>query len=273
MNVGLLYYLPLGYQDVKPGALIEAGLRHAFDPRHREHATSRGVTRGPAGPGGSIIVDAAAVPTEHFGYWPDRQKWRVIPGSKAWVGFYPDMPPMPETLARAVMLQGHPVTLCDGNVWHAPIARGHVEEDGELRYTQRLPARSVLGDDGKWGAGEALPQYAHLWPIATAWFDSRMRPEIEEADADADGAVRVKFDFDGGHEAAIAALGANYRLGPAECDLLGLLSARETVAILDALIDWQTWLAWAQKKVATAGLNIGDGPAVEAPGIAQPSPT
>ncbi len=59
---------------------------------------------------------------------------------------------------------------------------------------------------------------------------------------------------------AIDVLAVNYRIGPAEASLLGILSAGISREILDALVDRPTLEKWLEKKTAeTAGANTGGG--------------
>jgi hypothetical protein len=88
--------------------------------------------------------------------------------------------------------------------------------------------------------------------------------------------LQVALDFDGLHEAAIQALQQNYRLGPAEADLLGLLTGEIAREILEALIDLPTRVAWFKKKQSAAadgGSNTAAGSPAGTPATVPPAPT
>jgi hypothetical protein len=57
----------------------------------------------------------------------------------------------------------------------------------------------------------------------------------------------------------LLSLSTNYKLGKAEVALLGIFSDIAVGGILNALIDWPTFVAWREKKMALDGSNTGDG--------------
>ena len=81
----------------------------------------------------------------------------------------------------------------------------------------------------------------------------------------------IEVTFDGLHHAAVQALAVNYVIGPAECDMLGLLTEEIAVKILDALIAAPT-RAKLQKKIIERldGLSSDDGPSADIPDTDQP---
>ena len=270
---GFLYYLP-DVSQAAADAAIATHLLHAIDPRRR---TVRGVTGGPDGGAGVIVADARI---DEVGYFRDRQTWHCMIAEHVHVGHFTDRPlPGPADLARAKLLDGFDVTLADGNPWHVPVARAWADLDGEtFLYRNNFPQRSRLDPEtGQWVRGDVLPEYADLWQTAEAWWETRYAAAADaEADETAD-AVTVRFDFDDAHHRAVDALAANYRLGPVEVSLLGLLTESLVVEVLDVLIDQPTLIAWGKKK-ATAG-RPPDGSATDAgppaapPGTAPPWPT
>jgi len=227
--MSFLYFLPGSKQKPGPAALEAAGLAHAFDGAPE----FCGVTGGPGGTAG-VILGAEGLPR----YYPDRQAWQAMTGSEAgvWIGRPHDTAIGPNDLARRTMLDGHTVTLADGNQWLAPIARAcwPPSEDPYV-YRVALPTVSTLDEAGRWIAGDVVGRYRALWDLAVAWHDHYFATDDEEAD-EADPFTGPDA-FHNAHQAALDALAHNYRLGPDEADLLGLLTQENIVAVLHALID------------------------------------
>jgi hypothetical protein len=251
----LLYFVPGGTLGVDRPQLIEAGIGYAFEG---PTIGRRQVTCGPSGNPGLIM---AADPPEDaaVGYYPDRQRWQAIAGSAAWVGLETERPPTPDELSRAQPLRGHWIGLADDQQYLVPTARCWVEEDGELRWVHGLPRTSQLDAEGRWSAGEILPRYATLWQYAVRWEEARFGVSLDEPTKPIKDAQELSFQD--AHQAAVVALAANYRLGPTEVSLLGLLTAELAVTVLDALIDLPTREAWVKKKLARDGTSTAVGPA------------
>lgn len=203
---------------------------------------------GPDGKRGGILSAVDALGSSDLGYFPDKQTWQRIPGTDAYAGFYTDDPPTPKDVAKPSQIAGHLVALGDGNEWLVPVARGLVEEDGDLRYRIDLPDRTTLDDDGNWITSGVATEFQALWSTAEKWW---------EAIGSADGKPVTYTDL---HDDALAALSTNYRIGKAECALLGLLNTQICRGILDALVDVPTYMAWVKKKAAQGGASSSDGP-------------
>jgi hypothetical protein len=247
----LLYYLPQ-----RPGldaaALAAAGLGHLVDRDSPAGISQRGCHCGPDK--GEGVVLALGRHEAEVGYYPDRQRWQRLAGTPAaWIGLPPaDAPqPGPAELARSTQLAGHEVELLDGRRWLAPAARAYVEQDGHLRWLAQLPQRLELDPEGRWRAGDVIGRHAFLWDLAEKW------EETKRAAAVGDGKTLVEWQelVDG----AVAVLGANYHLGRGEVAALGLLSEAAAIAVLDALVDWPTRLAWGKKKLGEDA-DRGGGP-------------
>ena len=259
---GFLYFLP-GVQTGSLAAARAAGIGYAFGPS----VTSVGVTRGPDGSPGCVVADAQRVPT--VGYHPDRQKWRIVPGSAAWVGYcHLDKEPLPgpEDLIRPPedLVRGHPVLLGDGRRWIVPIVRGVVEEDGQPIGYCALP-RSIDWDDaGKRIDGGVLPAYEALWNAAAKWFDLRCSLDVEER--------KKLLEETWAGESALLGLTTNYAIGKAEAGILHLLNDRNEFDVLNAMIDEPGRCA-IKKKEGPAGSSTSDGPPAATPATDPPSPT
>lgn len=231
---GFTYYFP-NLDSLAADDLRHFGASYALDARR----TTRTVHNGPDGGDGLLACRGDTLPE----YAKDRQTWRKIPGAGAWVGMSASAAPRPEDLTREKTFNGHWITLLDGQAWLCPAARRWVEEDGELRWYCPLPQRATLGDDGHWQAGEVISQYSAVWELARRWETTRICASIETGD----GTARQSFAFDDLLGGAVQSLGVNYVVGPAEADLLGILSQEMAVAIMDALADFPTRLAWLKK--------------------------
>ncbi len=260
---GFLYYLPGPVDGVTLDDARKAGLGYAFDS---ENCTAAGVHANGLDQGGQGVIVADPTRVESIGLYPDKQTWRKIPGREVWAGFYTDDQPTPADLARKEQLNGHPVTLLDGNKWLCPVARGAAEEDGSLVWFHALPQRATLTDAGVIEPGDVVPKFASTWDLATRWFDVRMGA-FEESDG-----KTIEFQYNGVIESAVEALAVNYVVSVPECvGLLGLLTEQLAVEILDTLIDMPTRYELL-KKIADRldGSPSGDGPSATTPDTHQP---
>jgi hypothetical protein len=269
---GLLYYLPT--EDaahpghVKIARVRKLGLGYALD-----RCTASGCQKGPDGDSGVIVADSRRV--AKIGHYPDRQTWRRIPGLEAWVGYYTDDRPTPEDLQRDEMLDGHLVKLADRQAYVAPIARGWSDDEENPGWFHAVPQLQTVDENGDWVAGDVVPRYQRLWQIATRWWDVKTGAlaDASEDDADTDEAAEVSFSFATLNDDAVEALATNYHLGKAEVGLLGLFDTHAAASILDASIDWPTWVAQMKKKLtdqAPESLSTDAGPPVEAGATGQP---
>jgi hypothetical protein len=267
-----LYYLPSAGPSTTLAEIAALGLAHAV----AEPWSLRGVSAGPDGSPGSIACfgrDSAG----DIGYWPDKQTWRplavveeascLFSGTKRqdaastlrpWIGLLRDCRPCPAELARPEQLAGEWVRLFDGADWLCPIARGWIEEEGELRWLHRLPAPLELDDAGKWTRGATPARFAALWDLALRWDEARdaaILASVEAAscrfpDKRQDASSTVVFEFDDLVDSAVVCLAQNYRIGRTEAAMLGILTPALARAVLDVLTDYGTRLDWLQKKTA-----------------------
>jgi len=229
---GLLYYLPGKTRAISPKEVVAAGLDYAFERRRDTTGprfTATPVRNGPDGKEGVVLADSPSVP--RIGYFQDEQTWRQIPGTEAWVGMFANDRPKPDDLARREPLPGHPVVLGDGQTWIVPAARNASAVDGQVLFLEAIPRALDLDDDGKWIPGEPLERYRPLWEAVTKYLAVLTEVVADETDE----AFRFEIDDQG----PIDALAVNYRLGRAECVLLGLLTWGGPYfrLILEAVID------------------------------------
>lgn len=246
---GLLYYLPNEPRGIRIERIHELGLGYAFEDRR----TPCGCQHGPDGGSGVVIADERCVPSHLVGYFPERQQWLKIPGMVAYVGFYPADRPKPADLARTQQLRGHLVKLRDGQEYEIPVARALSEDNGELLHYCRLPAGTSIDEQGNWIRGALAPAEARLWEIAERFylaFSTQFRTPADEEEQPAEAPTTITLDFAGENDAALAALAHNYRVGKAEVALLGLFDNQAIGGILQALIDWPTFIEFLKKKLA-----------------------
>lgn len=247
-----LYYIPKVSGPVNPELPRKHGLGYAFE---RRIVGRRVMERGPDGDAGLVVASSE----ERIGYFKDKQAWRKVPGTRAWVGMYCDAPPLPADLGREQMLPGHSVRLGDEQYWTVPVARALAESDDQLQAFCALPSGVSLDDNGQWTTGEVVPRYRELWKIATDWFDTQY------GEGQVDEENRLTFEFAEVNDAALTALAANYRIGKAEVALLGLFTQQTTFAILQAVIDQPTLDKWVKKKLESGTWNTAGGEPAEAP--------
>lgn len=244
---GFLYFLPNCVDPPDLAALAKLGIGYAFEapPAY----TIKGNGSGPGGLSGMLIGCGNDLVFE-----PARQSWRALPAaedpsskievqkSAAWVGIWNESPPTPEELIRRKPLPGLAIALGDGREWLAPVARRWVAV-GEGGWFNALPHRWGLDQAGEWGRKSVVAVHAELWGIAE-WFWTSF------AEALSTGVVTVFLPEAKVIGGALAALGANYRIGAIEADMLGLFQDGTAAEVLRALIDADCVLGWLKKKEA-----------------------
>lgn len=231
---GFLYYLPDG-----------CGLTaKAFGDARRgivgESLSERTALDGPDGKGG-LVLAIGSHPAH--GYYPKSQTWMQADAAPWWIGFDVEHAPTPEDLQRSELLAGHDVQLEDGNAWHVPAARLWVNEEGMPRYRMSVPVR-LLRRGGEWKS-EPLERYRWLADAAETYWAHLVSGQGSG------------FTVPQACELAVRALSVNYRLGPEETSALALLTDRNVLSILNAIVDWPRYLEisqaiLAEKKTASA---------------------
>ena len=162
---------------------------------------------------------------------PTEQEWIELSGYS--IGRWKNETIAPADLLRRKPLDGHLVELADGHKWVCPIARGHINQAGAIRWQHRLPCGVNLGKDRKWHPAGVVPRYRRLWQICEAWWNATIASAVSAGEV----GETITFDFDGSYAAACECLAANYRLGPDEASLLDLFDSDSARHILDALVD------------------------------------
>lgn len=232
--MGFLYFIETEQFQGTVEDVRRAGLDYAFEAPPMVRAASQG----PGGRSGFVVSGNG-----DLGFYPTKQSWRknigpIGPIGPMWVGKGNDAVIGPRELLRGRPLNGHLVTLADGQQWLCPTARKLTDSpDGTLAWSNALPHKWDVDDAGRWITGVVLPRYAALWQEVD-W--------IWQYFKDADGQTTVDGQK-AGHAAALA-LQANYRIGPVECGLLDLIDDQTVFEVLGALVDWPTILEWDKKK-------------------------
>lgn len=261
MSMGaFIYYLSRQDRHVELPQLQAAGIGYAIE---EPGFTIAPVRTGPDGHGGVVIGDPKRLADAKIRYKPADQDWRQAPGSETvWVGMYrADDRPRPADLLRLRPLSGHEVQLGDGRSWLVPVARGALDQDGEIGWYMALPEFTDVDEDGRWKPAGVVPEHEELWQIAMRWWDAVTSQEAKSLGPDR---FEVTFDFDGINDAALRVLQANYRIGKTEVAMLRLFNTQSVRSIMDALIDWPVLEKLLKKKLMNESAPetsvTGDGP-------------
>lgn len=267
---GFLYFVPgaLNMGEAK-AALEKAGAPHAVETVGRSgpmfNQISIPAAESAGGPAGSGYI----VGREGFHLYNKKtQEWHRAPvlvegydGPGYWVGFERDAPPGPEELARQKQLAGHWVELADGKRWLAPVARLPIGEEG----VPALPRVVKLGAD-RAKTMTVVASHRWLWDEACAFWDewaavcdeaAPQREEFTWVARSTEGRIVTRIDscFD----LACRALAVNYRLGPAEVSVLGLVTSENAADVPLALVDWPSDVELAKKAEASGGESSSPG--------------
>lgn len=208
---GFLYYLP-NLQTVSLADAKAAGLDYVFDSANPQCV---GVANGPAGQHGCVFGREAF----KLGYYPQRQTWRKIPGSAAWLGWETENLPGPEELGRgeSEQVRGEWVRLGDGKEWLCPIAR--------VLDQVVLPRAADLDENGRWVEGPVRAKYRQLERVANEFW-----PLFASA--------KGELVYENLNASAAICIGVNYYVSPIEIASLGLLDGEISQFVLRAAVNW-----------------------------------
>jgi hypothetical protein len=215
--MSLTYFIP-GQSDARRESLEGRGMGHVFDAAPFPFGFVE-VSRGPGDVAG-LLVAVGSGKGLHGAC--ESHTWHEGPGGALWVGIEGDIEP--DGLQRREVIDGHLVTLEDGNQWLIPVARSVVRGPA-------FPSALILGPKGE-VVRETLPRFREISVIAERV--ERMFFAQTEGDDSHD------MDLDEGFAVAVAALAINYRIGPVEASALRLISDDSVRYILRALVDVPT---------------------------------
>lgn len=250
---GFVYFVE-GRQGLRPEELNTLGLKHVADGAGFKRAPGQAPARGRAA--GLYLCDSGGDLTSL-----SELRWEPYPGSPTvLVGWDSKSPPGPEDLRRGEQLDGHEVELAGGRRWLVPVAR-------YPRGDTPLPRR--LQWDGKaWADGEIEERFRELWVGA-----ERVWGEIVGA-AEGDGAGIAEVTLGESADLASLALSINYRVGPGELSLLGLLTTANQADVVLSVVDWPSvklFLKGAPPLGNSEGPGCEPGPEASSPATPQPS--
>ena len=223
--------------------IIAAGLGDSLSDV-RTNAQAAVVEIKSAGPGGSPGVLLAPIPAsgnrKGLGYFPTRQRWQEFPRG-LWAGVLTEEPPTPEELQRGTPINGYLLRLADGREWIVPTLRS---PEGT-----QLPRQIVFPDPTNLEQVEerVKPDYQSIWEASAELVDVMFGVESEPQKP-----LAWKIAW------CLRVLGLNYRIGPIEQSLLGIVDSENWYRILFAAIDGPLEREYRQrvaeeKKSAPAG--------------------
>lgn len=221
----LMYFFP-GKHGVTDALLRECALSQIVEDTVAE---TREVIGGPGGQAGVCVVfrraDSESVRVAYDGA---AQHWEECAGGAYWIGYWRDVVPGPQDLARDVQVAGHLVELADGREWIIPLVR---QFDGGTAVPQVIKFRA----DGS-VEHDINPKYSEFY--------SRGMQVWESVAQDNKWGPSEEWILD----TAIEALTVNYHVGKWEVSALGLLDTRNTTLVVQAIVDGPTYKRWTDLK-------------------------
>lgn len=245
-----IIYFAEGVPAISQERLITDGLGYVFDDYS---PTVLATTTGPGKKQGCLFAPARPdLSTRDIRYNPAEQRWvRISEDSRYWCGCWKNKVPGPSDLQRAHVFNGHLVKLSDDNEWTVPVA---CYMDNSSAFPSKLKR---IGN--AWGFGEILDQYQDLVKQAEKLLDQFVIAAEENGKDNAS----IEFTVDAEIDLGIQALSMNYMVGPAEVDLLGLLTDQNFRDIAFALVDVpgmkQIQSAIEKKNTTAATARLGSG--------------
>lgn len=215
------------------------------------HCSLAGEGKGPDGGPGVLLTPvskAHGVP-EWVVYRPELMQFKPIgDGSKCWIGALIGNPPTPHDLERRQVFGGGEAEDAGGWKWQIPIARAtHWDKPyGVLpqNYTFDAAGEPVSQLETKWRWLWDLAGQIRDWYVQSTPPDDEATPEAKAAHKPPEFNQLVKW--------AAQVLAVNYRVGPAELNLLhdmgrSILSQQVVHQICQATYGWEV-LVEAKKK-------------------------
>ena len=239
MRRRFLYFLA-GVQSCSESTLQELGILDRFLAGGRTVAWMiNPCASGPFGQSGGLVAPGVRPPE-----YSEKQTW--VRGGERWYVGLEDaaLPPGPEDLVREIGLDGYEKCLGDGNHWRIPrLLRWDSQKLEHEPAVPRQIQRNVREDGSLKYALDVPSEFKALVEIAKRSWEDHVHERT----------VSIERLF----EDAAAVLAANYRLGPAEVGLLGLIDPAKAQEILGACFDLPVIVAQIDEE-KRAGLMFCD---------------
>jgi hypothetical protein len=239
---GFLYFVE-GAQALEPAKETLRSVGAAYALTEGMYFQHTGI--GPSGSGGGILCSSLK------SYDKDSQVWQLHNSGQFWIGVDTHDMPRPKDLALKSQISGHLVKMEDGNDWLIPAARswGHNKE-GQVAWCRNLPCVRVF-EDGSWKDGEVIPKHRALW-------NHMLRLNGIFVDAMAGDMTKIKnASLEEEADFVLTALRTNYRVGPIEASMLGIMTDTIAGDVANAVMDMPSVEAILEKKAQ--GLEGGSG--------------
>ena len=251
-----LYFVPNLLREDVPKmreAIIAAGLGDVLRDRLANNDLAglgrlaiASITNGPGGHSGLILQAVDHIdnnnPPPAPGYYPKQHTWERLsqtppltkggqgglstsPDATAWIGYDPHDLPGPQDLERDQIISGYYQPLGDGHDWACPVIRMHLGKVN-LPDVWRLVNGKIVS--------QIKPDWQWAWDLSGQIWDSHI--------TGADPTVETAFLW------CSKLLGINYRIGPVEASILGLLGRDELPGILRAAIHGP-FVEWAKAEL------------------------
>ena len=215
-----LYFVPTSKPTLPAKELAAVGLGHL---RIKGEPQGRRVTGGPGGKSGLIFAGDGSSAS-----FSADQTWQAGPDAAYFVAPPAGSLPGPADLLAEKFVEGEPVAIGEQS-WTIPICRSVVRG-------ATLPRAMVLGADAKSWEFRELPEFAALCRAAErVW---TMWSETQAKAAATDQPAETSLSWAEVAPIAVDALAVNYRVGPVEVSMLGLLTTQTMHDVLMAMIDY-----------------------------------
>lgn len=218
-------------------------------PGRFDNIVKREVGTGPGGVAGQVFCSDSS----RCRYDAKSQTWKQI-GDELWVGWDKAKPPTPESLQRDSMIPGHVVELA-GQRWMIPMVRewNFRSESASILYSIVLAKSAQYDAETKtWTAGDVVEKQKRMFELAQDIYERYCKRSEDDVSFDLpENPLDVCAEF----------LAVNYRIGPEEISVLGLLNFDFDSAwsVLRLVIDEPGLIEAHQKKMAYDALSPSDG--------------